>query len=102
MSGFCVAHFCEVHTNPIELGLFVKDWWDAWRVTCPAAPTHVVHKFCFGQMERRRQVLATAKFTDDADNIRYDERSKAVVVGYAGAMGIRLEPRLPMARRGPW
>ena len=48
------------------------------------------------------QVLATAKFTDDADNIRYDERSEAVVVGYAGPMGIRLEPRLPMARRGPW
>jgi DNA-binding beta-propeller fold protein YncE len=35
------------------------------------------------------QVLATAKFPDDADNIRYDERSKAVIVGYAGAKELR-------------
>jgi DNA-binding beta-propeller fold protein YncE len=35
------------------------------------------------------QVLATAKFPDDADNIRYEERSKAVIVGYAGAKQLR-------------
>src|SRR5258708_33731279 len=31
------------------------------------------------------QVLATAKFPDDSDNIRYDARGKRVIVGYAGA-----------------
>jgi DNA-binding beta-propeller fold protein YncE len=35
------------------------------------------------------QVLATAKFPDDADNIRYDARGKRVVVGYAGAKQLR-------------
>jgi DNA-binding beta-propeller fold protein YncE len=34
-------------------------------------------------------ILATVKFPDDADNIRYDERSKDVVVGYAGAKLLR-------------
>src|ERR1700732_3385246 len=31
------------------------------------------------------QALATAKFPDDSDNIRYDVRGKRVIVGYAGA-----------------
>ena len=35
------------------------------------------------------QVLATVKFADDADNIRYDPRSKGVIVGYAGAKQLR-------------
>ncbi len=35
------------------------------------------------------QVLATVQFPDDADNIRYDERSKGVIVGYAGAKQLR-------------
>src|SRR5579871_331171 len=35
------------------------------------------------------QVLATVKFPDDADNIRYDPHSKGVVVGYAGAKQLR-------------
>lgn len=35
------------------------------------------------------QVLATVKFPDDADNIRYDARSKGVIVGYAGAKQLR-------------
>jgi hypothetical protein len=35
------------------------------------------------------QVLATVKFPDDADNIRYDSRSKGVIVGYAGAKQLR-------------
>ena len=35
------------------------------------------------------QVLATFKFTDDADNIRYDERDHEVIVGYAGAKQLR-------------
>jgi DNA-binding beta-propeller fold protein YncE len=35
------------------------------------------------------QVLATVKFPEDADNIRYDERSKGVIVGYAGAKQLR-------------
>lgn len=34
-------------------------------------------------------VLATVKFPDDADNIRYDPRSKSVIVGYAGAKQLR-------------
>jgi hypothetical protein len=35
------------------------------------------------------QVLATAKFPDDADNVRYDSRGKHVIVGYAGAKQLR-------------
>jgi DNA-binding beta-propeller fold protein YncE len=35
------------------------------------------------------QILATVKFPDDADNIRYDARSKSVIVGYAGAKALR-------------
>ena len=35
------------------------------------------------------QVLATVKFPDDADNIRYDQRSKGVIVGYAGSKQLR-------------
>ena len=35
------------------------------------------------------QVLATVKFPDDADNIRYDPRSRGVIVGYAGAKQLR-------------
>ncbi len=35
------------------------------------------------------QVLATVKFPDDADNIRYDARTKNVIVGYAGAKQLR-------------
>ncbi len=35
------------------------------------------------------KVLATAKFPDDADNIRYDAHRKRVIVGYAGAKEIR-------------
>ena len=35
------------------------------------------------------QVLATVKFPDDADNIRYDARAKGVFVGYAGAKQLR-------------
>jgi DNA-binding beta-propeller fold protein YncE len=35
------------------------------------------------------QVLETAKFSDDADNIRYDARSRGVAVGYGGEKGLR-------------
>jgi DNA-binding beta-propeller fold protein YncE len=35
------------------------------------------------------QVLATVKFPDDADNIRYDTRNRNVIVGYAGAKQLR-------------
>lgn len=35
------------------------------------------------------QVLASVKFPDDADNVRYDSRSKNVIVGYAGAKQLR-------------
>jgi DNA-binding beta-propeller fold protein YncE len=35
------------------------------------------------------QILATAKFPDDADNIRDDARGKGVIVGYAGAKQLR-------------
>ena len=35
------------------------------------------------------KVLATAKFPDDADNIRYDAQRKRVIVGYAGAKQLR-------------
>lgn len=35
------------------------------------------------------QVLATAKFAEDSDNVRYDARAKRIVVGYAGAKQLR-------------
>ncbi|MGA9510374.1 MAG: WD40 repeat domain-containing protein [Candidatus Sulfotelmatobacter sp.] len=35
------------------------------------------------------EVLKTVKFTDDADNIRYDQRDHQVIVGYAGAKQLR-------------
>lgn len=35
------------------------------------------------------RLLSAVKFPDDADNIRYDARSKAVIVGYAGAKALR-------------
>jgi DNA-binding beta-propeller fold protein YncE len=35
------------------------------------------------------KLIASAKFPDDADNIRYDARSKQVIVGYAGAKQLR-------------
>lgn len=35
------------------------------------------------------EILAIAKFPDDADNIRYDARGKRVIVGYAGAKQLR-------------
>jgi len=35
------------------------------------------------------RVVATVKFPDDADNIRYDPRSKSVIVGFAGAKQLR-------------
>jgi DNA-binding beta-propeller fold protein YncE len=35
------------------------------------------------------KVLATVKFPDDADNIRYDAHGKGVIVGYAGAKQLR-------------
>jgi DNA-binding beta-propeller fold protein YncE len=35
------------------------------------------------------QVLATAKFPEDSDNIRYEARGKQVIVGYAGAKQLR-------------
>jgi len=35
------------------------------------------------------QLLGMVKFPDDADNIRYDARSKSVIVGYAGAKELR-------------
>jgi DNA-binding beta-propeller fold protein YncE len=35
------------------------------------------------------QTITTVKFPDDADNIRYDPRSKGVIVGYAGAKHLR-------------
>jgi hypothetical protein len=34
-------------------------------------------------------VLATVKYPDDADNVRYDSRNKNVIVGYAGAKQLR-------------
>jgi DNA-binding beta-propeller fold protein YncE len=39
------------------------------------------------------QLLQTAKFSDDADNIRYDARSHAVIVGYGGEKGLRGRPQ---------
>jgi len=35
------------------------------------------------------KLIASHKFPDDADNIRYDARSKQVIVGYAGAKHLR-------------
>lgn len=35
------------------------------------------------------RVLATTKFPDDADNVRFDARSNRVIVGYAGAKELR-------------
>lgn len=35
------------------------------------------------------RVLTSVKFTDDADNIRYDRRDHQVIVGYAGAKQLR-------------
>jgi hypothetical protein len=35
------------------------------------------------------QLLGSVKFPDDADNVRYDARSKSVIVGYAGAKELR-------------
>ena len=35
------------------------------------------------------RLLTTVKFPDDADNIRYDARSKNIIVGYAGAKALR-------------
>src|SRR5713101_290469 len=35
------------------------------------------------------KLIATFKFPDDADNIRYDARTKQVIVGYAGAKSLR-------------
>jgi DNA-binding beta-propeller fold protein YncE len=35
------------------------------------------------------QVLATVKYPDDSDNVRYDGRNKNVIVGYAGAKRLR-------------
>ncbi len=35
------------------------------------------------------QLVGSVKFPDDADNIRYDARSKSVIVGYAGAKELR-------------
>jgi len=34
-------------------------------------------------------LVGTVKFPDDADNIRFDARSKSVIVGYAGAKELR-------------
>jgi hypothetical protein len=38
------------------------------------------------------QLLQTVKFSDDADNIRYDPRSRGVVVGYGGEKALRSRP----------
>src|SRR5262249_38117101 len=38
------------------------------------------------------QLVGTAKFSDDADNIRYDARSKQVLVGYGGEKAMRGRP----------
>jgi DNA-binding beta-propeller fold protein YncE len=35
------------------------------------------------------RLLGGVKFPDDADNIRYDGRSKSIIVGYAGAKALR-------------
>jgi DNA-binding beta-propeller fold protein YncE len=38
------------------------------------------------------QLLQTVKFSDDADNIRYDARSRRVIVGYGGEKALRGRP----------
>jgi DNA-binding beta-propeller fold protein YncE len=38
------------------------------------------------------QLLETVKFSDDADNVRYDARSKHVIVGYGGEKALRGRP----------
>jgi hypothetical protein len=38
------------------------------------------------------QLVGTVKFSDDADNIRYDARSKQVLVGYGGEKAMRGRP----------
>ena len=38
------------------------------------------------------QLLRTVKFSDDADNIRYDTRTRGVVVGYGGEKALRGRP----------
>jgi DNA-binding beta-propeller fold protein YncE len=38
------------------------------------------------------QLLQTVKFSDDADNIRYDIRNRRVVVGYGGEKALRGRP----------
>jgi DNA-binding beta-propeller fold protein YncE len=39
------------------------------------------------------QPLETVKFSDDADNIRYDSRSRSVIVGYGGEKALRGRPQ---------
>ena len=39
------------------------------------------------------QLVDTVKFSDDADNIRYDARSRGVVVGYGGEKALRGRPQ---------
>lgn len=39
------------------------------------------------------QLLDMMKFSDDADNIRYDARSHGVIVGYGGEKGLRGRPQ---------
>jgi DNA-binding beta-propeller fold protein YncE len=39
------------------------------------------------------QLLDTVKFSDDADNIRYDARSHGVIVGYGGEKALRGRPQ---------
>jgi DNA-binding beta-propeller fold protein YncE len=38
------------------------------------------------------QLVQTVKFSDDADNIRYDARNRRVVVGYSGEKALRRRP----------
>ncbi len=38
------------------------------------------------------QLVQTVKFSDDADNIRYDARSRSAIVGYGGAKALRSRP----------
>lgn len=38
------------------------------------------------------QLLETVKFSDDADNVRYDVRGRGVVVGYGGEKALRGRP----------
>jgi DNA-binding beta-propeller fold protein YncE len=38
------------------------------------------------------QLLETVKFSDDADNVRYDARSQHVIVGYGGEKALRGRP----------